>query len=115
MAVSFRVGFGSGSDLFWLGMTNRLLKFTEGVAELDLGNLAQGFESTLALRPNNTLVVTGGTTNRLMMRLSTANGLMSGSFLHPDTKRTAILKGVVLQSRNAGFGYFLGTNQSGVI
>jgi hypothetical protein len=92
-----------------------LLNFTEGVAEFDLGNLAQGFENTLSLRPNNTLLVTGGATNRLVMSLSTANGLMSGSFLHPDTKRSIILKGVVLQSQNAGFGYFLGTNQSGFI
>jgi hypothetical protein len=104
-----------GSKFVWLGTTNRLLNFTEGVAEFDLGNLAQGFENTLSLRPNNTLLVTGGATNRLVMSLSTANGLMSGSFLHPDTKRSIILKGVVLQSQNAGFGYFLGTNQSGFI
>jgi hypothetical protein len=39
--------------------------------------------------------------------------MFSGNVKVPETARTNTFKGVLLQGVGAGFGYFLGTNQSG--
>jgi hypothetical protein len=46
---------------------------------------------------------------------SAANGLISGTFKVPGTATVRSFYAALLQNRNAGFGYFLGTNQSGQV
>jgi hypothetical protein len=45
-----------------------------------------------------------------------ATGLFTGSLPNPDApSRTIPFNGVVLQNQTNGWGYFLGTNQSGQV
>ncbi|MBC8001107.1 MAG: hypothetical protein H7X97_00850, partial [Opitutaceae bacterium] len=41
------------------------------------------------------------------------NGMVNGSFTHPDTKQLTAIKAVVQQSQTNIQGFFRGTNQSG--
>jgi hypothetical protein len=49
------------------------------------------------------------------MTLNKNNGLISGSFKVPGTATVRSFYGSLLQNRHAGYGYFLGTNQSGQV
>jgi hypothetical protein len=49
------------------------------------------------------------------MSVTASNGFFNGAVKVPGTTRTNTFKGVVLQDAGAGFGYFLGTNQSGQV
>ncbi len=89
-----------------------------GIKVLNLNN------STVVLRggnlsapiTNQALIGTGITgTNRLTVSISRTTGLLTGSFLHPDTRKPTQIKGVVLQQQNNARGFFLGTNQSGAV
>jgi uncharacterized repeat protein (TIGR01451 family) len=43
----------------------------------------------------------------------TSNGLVTGSFIHPDTQKKVTLRGVILQKLERIDGYFLGPDASG--
>jgi uncharacterized repeat protein (TIGR02543 family) len=49
----------------------------------------------------------------LSVRISAESGLFSGKFTHPGSGATHTLRGVIFQKQNAGFGYFLGIDESG--
>jgi hypothetical protein len=51
--------------------------------------------------------------NKLSLSLTLPNGLFSGLVQIPGTTRSNAFRGALLQSDAAGYGYFLGTNQSG--
>ena len=44
-----------------------------------------------------------------------SSGLFSGSATVPGTKQKVSFKGALLQNVDVGYGYFLGTNQSGSV
>jgi hypothetical protein len=53
-------------------------------------------------------------TNKLILTIHKATGVMSGSFANPASPKQIIhINGVVLQGQTNAQGYFLGTNQSG--
>ena len=78
-------------------------------------NLSSPLTNEVTLSALNKITVTSTNTNKLVLTLSLPTGLLNGSFLNPDTKKTSPIKGVVLQKQNTGGGFFLGTNQSGAV
>ena len=52
-------------------------------------------------------------TNKLTLSINLASGLFNGSVTTPDGSRSFPFKGAVYQKQNQGWGFFLGTNQSG--
>jgi hypothetical protein len=61
----------------------------------------------------NKITVTSTNTTKLALAVTSSSGLLSGSFVHPQTLKKSTIKGVVLQKQDLGGGFFLGTNQSG--
>lgn len=92
----------------------RVLDIVEGTVTLNGGNLSSAITNDTILGSNNVVTVTTGT-NGLSITISLPSGLVNGNFVHPDTKKTTLIKGVVLQQQNKARGFFLGTNQSGAV
>jgi hypothetical protein len=63
----------------------------------------------------NKVTLLSASANELVIKLTTSSGLMSGSFINPQTLKKSALKGTLLQRHNGGVGYFLGTNESGSV
>ena len=57
--------------------------------------------------------MTNASSNKLSVTLSLGTGLFKGSFLDTNVLRTVTFGGALLQKSTNGFGYFLGTNESG--
>lgn len=116
----------STAKLFPRGMTNRVevvgsrfvtpvsgpvIPITEGAFSFQGGNLAEPFTNAFVLTSANRIVNTSS--NKLVATVVRTNGLFSGSVTVPGTTRSLQFKGILLQRLAAGYGYFLGTNQSG--
>src|SRR5204863_7909029 len=91
----------------------RMIDLTNGVVWFQGGNLSAPFTNSVTLTSSNHVI--NNSANSLTMTLNTANGMFSGNVTVPEAARTNMFKGVVLQDAEAGFGYFLGTNQSGEV
>jgi hypothetical protein len=79
------------------------------------GNLGSGFSENITIATNNAVGVPGLNPNKLSLTNNAGAGTFAGSFVSPVTGSNTVLKGVLLPANNAGFGYFLGTNQGGGI
>jgi hypothetical protein len=91
--------------------TNRVLALTNGVMLFEYGNLAEPITNQITLTASNRVTNLSG--HKLSLNFTLQSGLFAGSVQIPGTTRSNSFKGIVLQDRPAGFGYFLGTNQSG--
>lgn len=87
------------------------LTWTDGELILSGGTLQNPSVVPLTLGSGGR-IVTGST--GLALSLSSATGLFRGSFLASDGSR-ATIKGILLQSENAGFGFFLSPTQNGAV
>ncbi len=91
------------------------MSWTNGYAVISDGNLPDLYTNTIELAGSRVRVL-GGSISNLTLTLSPANGQFSGSFLHPVTRRATPVKGAMAQGAlDEGLGWFLGTNQGGVI
>jgi hypothetical protein len=99
-AVGSRYGFTNGV---------RALNLTNGVLSLEGGNLPGSLTNAFTLGTNNVAVGTNG----LTLTITNATGLFQGRLTNPATGKIIKLNGVALQKSTAGYGTFLGTNQSG--
>ena len=90
--------------------TDAVLKFDSGKVRFAAGNLADEFANDVSLLNNK---VTNLGTNKLTLSINLASGLFNGSVTTPDGSRSFPFKGAVYQKQNQGWGFFLGTNQSG--
>jgi hypothetical protein len=90
-----------------------VLGFSNSVAILESGNLAGPTTNDVFLSMLNKITVTSTNTNKLALSITTSSGLLSGSFINPQTLKKSAIKGAVLQKQDLGGGFFLGTNQSG--
>lgn len=88
-----------------------LVNWTDGQIVLDQGNLLDSITNNLSIDSNSK--ITG--TNKLVLSFTTATGLFHGSVLNPDTGKPITVNGVLLQKQNAGYGNFLGTDQTGSV
>ena len=78
------------------------------------GNLEDSIQTAVTLLPDNT-VLARSQTNKLRVALVTSRGTFSGSFSVPPSKLKHKFNGVLIRQLNAGYGYFVGTNQSGFV
>lgn len=93
--------------------TNPIVKFTNGIVIVTDGNLPQPVTNYVTFTPPNLIRTTNSA--HFSMSLDVARNLMSGTFVAPGTTVRRTYYGALLQSRDAGYGYFLGTNQSGQV
>ncbi|HEY3862509.1 MAG TPA: hypothetical protein VGO59_11525 [Verrucomicrobiae bacterium] len=94
--------------------TNKpLFGFTNGQAVVEQGGAAPfAFTNRAAVSAADVIALTGS--NKLLLRINPANGVLSGSFANPlNVKQIIPINGVLLQGDSTAAGYFLGTNQSG--
>ena len=104
------------NNAFGSAFTNRtpLLNWTNGVAILENGNLAQSLTNGLVIGSGGK--ITG--TNKLSVTITTSGiqaGLFKGSVVNPVSGKTVPINGALLQKQDAGFGSFSGTNQTGSV
>jgi hypothetical protein len=92
---------------------SRVINLSNAVVRLEGGNLAESSTHAVYLSESNKVTPFSPGTNLLTISLSTSSGLISGSFIHPQSLKKSVIKGALLQRQNVGSGYFLGTNQSG--
>jgi len=111
----YPAGFTNQTDAFGSRyvFTNgvRALNLTNGVLILENGNLPASLTNEFTLRTNNAAAGTCG----LTLTITNATGLFQGSLTNPATGKIIKVSGAVLQKANAGYGTFLGTNQSGSV
>jgi hypothetical protein len=113
----YRTGFSN--ELAVLGSryagstSNRVIRMDYGQVIATDGNLATPVVNMVRLGPTST--ITTDSASGFKMTLNRTNGTFSGSFRVPGTTTTRSFYGSLLQNRDAGFGYFLGTDQSGGI
>jgi hypothetical protein len=89
----------------------RVLNFADGVLAFSGASVGGELLSLVRLTANNSII--DQSQNAVMMSINPNNGVFHGTFLEPGTAKMRAFHGVVLQSSNAGWGYFLGGNQSG--
>jgi hypothetical protein len=92
----------------------RVIGLTNGVVSLEGGDLT-GAVTNLILLSANGKVTDLSLTNKLKLSITTSNGLFSGSMTPSGTHRSIAFKGALLQNAGAGYGFFLGTDQSGLV
>jgi hypothetical protein len=113
----YRTGFSN--ELAVLGSryagstSNRVIRMDYGQVIATDGNLATPVVNIVRL--GSTSAITTDSASGFKMTLNRTNGVFSGSFRVPGTTTTRSFYGSLLQNRDVGFGYFLGTNQSGGI
>jgi hypothetical protein len=103
-------------NAFGSAFVNRspLLSWTNGVVILEGGNLTQGVTNGLLIGSAGKLTAT----NKLSGTITTAGvkaGLFKASVMDPATKTPKSINGAILQNRDAAYGNFLGTDQSGKV
>jgi len=83
-----------------------------GTITLDGGNLpAPGIMDNLTIYQNK-VTITG--TNEITLTVTPRTGAFNGHYLNPATNKKAPLSGVIYQKpASAGYGLFLGADQSG--
>ena len=81
------------------------------------GNLVSSIVKTGTIDAAGNVIVSPPNSENLKMKLQPATGQFSGSFTHLLLNKKITFKGLVLQtdSSGAGYGYFLGTNESGYV
>ena len=99
VAVGSRYAFTMGAPI---------LNFNRGQLLFENGNLADIFTSPIIFETQSR--ATGENTS---LSIWTSSGVFIGSLLHPTTGAKVSFTGVILQKQNSGYGYFLGTDQSG--
>lgn len=93
----------------------RAVDITTGTVMLTSGNLSSAITRSVSISTANVLAITP-TNQTVKLTLTPKTGLLSGNFKHPDNANTTTtIKGVVLQEQELGGGFFVGTNQGGLM
>ena len=95
-----------------VGLTNRVIPLTNGVVSLDGGNLGALLTNRIILSPANQ-IIDSSLSNKLSLSLTVSNGVFKGSVTPAGTTRHLPIQGAIFQDLGVGYGFFLGTNQSG--
>jgi hypothetical protein len=85
----------------------------QSAIELAEGNLPAPIVQDCTVNLLNQIVPARQPLNTLSAVVNPANGVFSGTFVHPVTHRPTTFRGVIFQKQNAGYGYFLGSDESG--
>ena len=94
-----------------VGSSNHVLNLTNASVAFSGGNIDPGFVNAVTLGSKGTVTNLGS--NTLSMSFTLGSGTFQGSVTDPSSGIKRTFSGVVLQKRNEGQGFALGTNQSG--
>jgi hypothetical protein len=93
------------------------LRFPAGSDEAILtageGGLATPIEESVHFGSSTTRSTTPASAPAVLF--TNESGMMSGSFIDPESNTARTFQGIVLQKQNAAFGYFLGATESGYV
>jgi hypothetical protein len=78
------------------------------------GNLQVPIVKTANYQATNAITITTPGKDALKLKVNVKTGELTGSFVHTDTSRPTVLKGVLFQRQNAAFGFFKGSTTGGV-
>jgi hypothetical protein len=92
---------------------SQVVNISTGTISFSGGNLASDFDNDITISQNNR--VTNESANRLSMSFAPSTGRFNGSVTPPLGSRPIPYHGIVLQISGLGYGYFLGTNESGSV
>lgn len=113
----YRAGFSNeitiAGSRFVGSRTNRVIAMDYGQVIATGGNLPFPVTNTIQLTTTSTIF--NSNPNGFKLTLDRTNGVFSGWFRIPGTSASRVFYGSLLQNRDVGFGYFLGTDQSGEI
>ena len=90
----------------------RLFNWTNGIVTLSGDGLSAPLTSDVTLSEDGSFTVLSNP-NNIQLRVADATGLITGSFTHPASNVTALIKGAVLQSSNSAAGFFPGAPRHG--
>jgi hypothetical protein len=90
-----------------------ILPFASGTVSFSGGNLDTDFSNDITLGANNKVMNTSP--NKLSMSFVPSTGLFNGSVTPPSGGRAFPYHGIVLGISGIGYGYFLGTSESGSV
>ena len=79
------------------------------------GNLSTNIVRDVTVNGAGAVTVLSPSGEKLTMKLTPKTGQFSGSFFHPVLKKTINFRGLFLQLKDEGAGYFLGSNESGYV
>lgn len=77
------------------------------------GGLLNQLVQPTTLAQDNSVAVGSPVVSGVSVEVKTKSGRFKGKFVHPSTNATTKFGGVIFQKQNAGFGFFLGTSESG--
>ena len=116
--ITYLAGFNESKSLQGARYTppppgTNVLNWTSGVVLLDGGHLQTTISNGLTV--TRTTLAAPGNTNSIALTITGSSGKISGSFLHPATRKSTPLNGYVLQlpDGDVGRGWFISTNESG--
>jgi hypothetical protein len=107
----FPEGLEAVGSLYKLTNGVPLVNWTDGQIILEGGNLADSITNAVTISADNK--ITG--TNKLSLTFTLTTGLFQGNVVNPTTGKSIAIKGALLQKQSLGYGYFLGTNQTGSV
>ena len=110
---------GFGSRRFVVGSSYSVAAAVAATNDLS-GILRGGNLGSIVLREDmnsSTPLVApeGQAVKNFSYNLNPDTGLIEGSFIHPETRTPTPFRGVYVQKRGWGSGYFMGTNTSGMV
>jgi hypothetical protein len=105
----------SGSRYIEPGSHDLALSWTNGTFRISGGNLSAPTLNLVTLSGGGKLTDHGGGIAKLKFSLSRSTGKISGKFTHPESGKTTSYAGVLDQLQDFGAGYFLGTDQGGLV
>jgi len=88
-----------------------MLNFADGVLVFSGASVSGELLCPVRLTANNSII--DQSENSVVMTMNPANGVFKGTFKQSGISNLRAFHGAVLQSSNAGWGYFIGANQSG--
>jgi len=93
-----------------------VLTFGVGEVLLSGAGLSHNIYDVFQLEPNDK-VINLTTNNKLTLVFNGSSGSFSGSIGNPNAPRSKLISfgGTVFQDQDSGYGFFLGTNQSGQV
>ena len=91
------------------------LSWTNGILRISGGNLPAALTNRVAWLAGGTLSDQGGGISGLTFSLVRGTGVFRGKFVHPVNGRRTSYSGVVDQLEDVGVGFFLGTDQGGLV
>lgn len=95
------------------GKGTNLFTWTNGIAIAAYGNLTDSHVDPFQLGSGNRVTWLG--TNFTTLTLNAKDGRFKGKFIHSATGKPTAFNGVSYPTFGAGAGFFLGTNESGLI